>query len=190
LCFVDCKNNLNLVSLYINKITGKTNGFYIKGVITRYGQQKILLYSEQNKHSADLKIDVYWSITTINRFIDQFRGKWKEMRENCFGTVTGIFLFVFRKIGIQYNQQRNKCALIKILNLKSNRKVNLKVSIPKIKEIGITAKDCVKIDKLINDNIIQQGDIIEITGIRKYKVMELMKINHNDKSYNIIANYW
>jgi hypothetical protein len=184
-----------------------------KETTTKFGPQKILVCSKEETLSEKTDkayfFDVYWSVTIINKFIEKYKSMWKQLDNNdrdvvCYGTYIGICLFKFRKVGFKYNQSRNKYVLVEILNPRRSQIED--ISFPEISFIepfyGKT-KDCSRIDKLIKNGTILEGDIITITKAstpededietqrrRKNKQRVLCNIEHKDNNYNIIANYW
>jgi hypothetical protein len=59
-----------------------------------------------------------------------------------------------------------------------------------IKWLDISSKQYTKIDTLITEGSIRQGDTITITGIRNLETKVLLSIECNNKEYNVSANSW
>jgi hypothetical protein len=174
---IDVQNN---VILYV---------FAFKEITTKFGSQRVLLCSNEKELTEKTVLSTYWATSVINSYIDKFKTKWKRIDSDIYGSISGVSIFKFRKIGYKFNATRNKYADIEIIAGRSNlsekgEKENV------IKWLDISSKQCTKIDALITEEKIKQGDTITITGMRNFETMVLLSIESNNKSYHVIANSW
>jgi hypothetical protein len=178
--------------------------FAIRDIVTRYGTQKILLCSESptipiNGTTVEPSLGktipyltVFWSNVEITNYIESKKDYWKQIDtvdETLRGSLSGLSIFKFNKVGFYYNSSRNKCARIQIVSGRANKQEEDPKG-PHMEDISVNVKDCSKIDTLIKEGQIIEGDTITIIGKRELAKSVIIRFMYKDKKRHAIANSW
>jgi hypothetical protein len=162
--------------------------FAFKEITTKYGEQKIIACSEQASFTETTELGVYWANTDIIKYVEGKKQYWKQIEPNVFGSLAGIYLFRFKKVGCYYNTSRNKCAHIQIIEGRGNLHEETKIT--QIEDISVSAKECYKFDTLVKEKKLNIGDTITITRIRRLVKSVIIRFMYKDEKINAIANGW
>jgi hypothetical protein len=137
----------------------------VKEIQTRYGKQFLLLCSPEAKRTETTKLTLFWAVYTLNQYIETGKQFWSKLDTNCYGTYSDTSIFMFRKVGFRYTSTKHKYAYVEIIAGRKNTKELTKADC--IQEIPTSTKGLPKIDKLIKDGVVKEGDTLKIVGKRE-----------------------
>ena len=164
---------------------------------TKYGKTYLLAASTEGTLGDNTELDLYWSTTNINKYIEKVTTCYKKLDIHgivAYGSLTGKPILVAKKVGEYISQTKNKCAAMEIVQRRNNTKedtsildknLKLDTELEEIPDyIGVKGKP-----KL--DSVVKEGDTITILGYRQTKASMLIKASIGDNTPEYyVATYW
>ncbi len=164
--------------------------YAFKSVHTQYGDTFLLACSADEVMTETTEINMVWSTANITRTIATNLDKYKKLnifQITAFGSLSGFPILTLQKTGTYTNKNKNKCASVKLIESHDNSNENDIPTNNNMRELGHDIKivNCKNLDDVVNE-----GDIITITGYRELKTSILLqaKINGNISHYK--GSYW